>query len=336
MIANLMSDSDARLIHALQIAPRATWSELSRALSESPVTLARHYERLREAGVIKVVGNPSGVTATRNLAFVEIDFEPGSFKAITATLIDLPMAMTLDVTASGTSLIVTLMAPDDESLAAVLLETLPTLPGIRDVQTNISTAVLKTGDAWTLRALDAEEIASIPSPRPPRARAARTLDPQFRSELMVRLGEDARKPVAALARELEVSEQKVHDAVARLLHTKQLLLRTDVVSDWSEWPVHVWYFADIPPRQLNTVASALTAHPEVRYVGTSAGSVNLAFDVWLRSLGVMHVFEERISSLAQAGIKLRRQVILRTPKRVGHVLNDAGRFTDRYIPLHGL
>lgn len=41
------------------------------------------------------------------------------------------------------------------------------------------------------------------------------------------------------------------------------------------------------------------------------------------------VVVEDISSRAQAGIKLRRQVILRTPKRVGHVLSDAGRFTDR-------
>ncbi len=333
---SLMTDSDARLIHALQLAPRATWSEFSRVLAQSPVVLARRYERLRAAGVVKVIGHPSGFNISRNLAFVEIDCEPGSLAAVTETLVELPMAMTVDVTSSGTCLIATLIAPDDESLATVLLDTLPSLPGIREVQTHIATSTLKTGDNWNLRALDTEEVALLPAPRLPRARAARTLDPQFRSELMARLGEDARKPAAALARELGVSEQKVHDAITRLIHTKEFLLRTDVTSAWSEWPVHVWYFADIPPRQLSTVATALSAHPEIRYVGTSAGPANLAFDVWLRSLGVMHVFEERITSLAQAGIKLRRQVILRTPKRVGHVLNYAGRFTDRYIALSGL
>lgn len=298
--------------------------------------LARRYERLREAGVVKVIGHPSGVNASRNTAFVEIDFEPGSLDAITSTLVDLPMAMTLDVTASGTRLIATLIAPDDETLATVLLETLPLLPGIRDVQTHIVTARLKTAERWNLRALDEGQTALIPGPRPPRARAARTLDPQFRSDLMLLLGRDARTPAAVLARELGVSEQKVHDAIARLVHTKQFLLRTDVISAWSEWPVHVWYFADIPPRQLSSVANALTAHPEVRYVGTSAGSANLTFDVWLRNLGVIHVFEEKITTLAQAGITLRRQVILRTPKRLGHVLSTTGRFTDRYVAPLGL
>lgn len=160
-----MSDSDARLIHTLQIAPRATWSELSRVLAESPVVLARRYERLSEAGVAKVIGHPSGFNIGRNLAFVEIDCEPGSLAAVTATLVELPMAMTLDVTSSGTCLIATLIAPDDESLATVLLDTLPSLPGIREVQTHIATSTLKTGDNWNLRALDSEEVALPPAPR---------------------------------------------------------------------------------------------------------------------------------------------------------------------------
>lgn len=331
-----ISDDDARLIHALQLAPRASWSELSRVLAERPAGLARRYARLRSSGVIKVIGHPSGVSTSRSSAFIEIDVAPGLLTSLTATLLEVPMALTLDVTSSGTCLIASLVAPDSTALSAFLLDTLPNLEGVRDVRAHISTSKLKTGEAWTLMALDADEAAGLPRPHPPRARAARTIDPRFRSQLMAELGDDARRPVAALARNLDASEQRIHDAIARLLQTKQFVLRTDMANAWSEWPVHVWYFADIPPHRLRAVAAALTGQPEVRFVGTSAGPANLIFDVWLRSLGVMHVFEERVRLLAQTGIALRRQIILRTSKRLGHVIDDAGRFTDRYVPPAGL
>ena len=328
---NSISDTDARLIHALQISPRAPWSELSRALSVSPAALARRYARLHDAGLVRTIGHPSWISTSRNLAFAEIDLEPGSLAMATAVLSELPMALTLDATASGTCLIATLLAPSESALATLLLETLPSLPGVRDVRAHMATSALKSGERWNLRALDPEEAARIGGPQPPRARAARALDPEFRVALMAALGHNARTPAAVLARDLGVSEQKIHDAVAVLLHSQQFTLRTDVVNIWSGWPVHIWYFMDVPPRQLSAVASALTTHPEVRYVGTAAGLANLTFNVWLRNLSVLHVLEAKIDSLSQTGAKIRRQIILRTSKRQGHLLDDEGRFTDRYV-----
>ncbi|MFB9857127.1 Lrp/AsnC family transcriptional regulator [Paenarthrobacter aurescens] len=327
-----ISDEDARLIHALQISPRAPWSELSRALSVGPTALARRYARLHDAGLVRAIGHPSWIDSSGNTAFAEIDLEPGSLAMVTAILSELPMALTLDAAASGTCLIATLSAPSEAALAALLLETLPSLPGVRDVRAHMATSVLKSGERWNVRSLDPEEVARISGPQPPRTRAARVLDPQFRVALMAALGQDARTPAAVLARDLGVSEQKIHDAVAVLLHGQQYRLRTDVVNVWSGWPVHIWYFMDVPPRQLSSVASALTTHPEVRYVGTAAGLANLTFDVWLRNLSVLHVLEAKIDSLSQTGVKIRRQIILRTSKRLGHLLDDAGRFTDRYVP----
>ena len=330
-----ISDDDARLIHALQISPRAPWSELSRALSVSPTALAQRYARLHDAGLVRVVGHPTWTNTSRNTAFAEIDLEPGSLAKATAILAELPMALTLDATASGTCLITTLSAPNESGLATLLLETLPSLPGVRDVRAHVTTSALKSGERWNLRVLDPEQAARIGGPRPPRPRAARALDPQFRDALMAALGHDARTPAAALARDLGVSEQKIHDAVAVLLHGQQFRLRTDVVNVWAGWPVHIWYFVDVPPRQLSAVATALTTHPEIRYVGTAAGLANLTFDVWLRNLGVLHVLEAKVDSLSQTGVKIRRQIVLRTSKRMGHLLDNEGRFTDRYVAPPG-
>ncbi|MEE1622401.1 AsnC family transcriptional regulator [Zafaria sp. J156] len=331
MNGNSISEDDARLIHALQISPRAPWSELSRALSASPSALAQRFARLYEAGLVRTTGHPTWINTRSHTAFAEIDVEPGALADVTDTLAELPTAMTLDATSSGTCLVATLNAPHPSALAAMLLETVPSLPGVRDVRAHVATSILKTGDRWNLRALEPEEAGRISGPRPPRARASRNLDPAFRSALMAELGRDARVPASVLARTLGVSEQKVHDGIAVVLHGDEFRLRTDVVNAWSGWPVHIWYFVEVPPRQLTAVAAALTAQPEVRYVGTSAGPANLTFDVWLRSLGVLHALEAKIDSLSQTGVKIRRQIVLRTPKRLGHLLDHDGRFTERYV-----
>ncbi len=335
MPINSISDDDARLIHALQVQPRAPWSELSRALSVTPTALAQRYARLHAAGMVRATGHATWINSSRNTAFAEIDLEPGSLARATAILTELPMAMTLDATTSGTCLIATISAPDESSLATVLLETLPSLPGVRDVRAHLITSTLKSGERWNVRALDPEQAAQIRGPRLPRARAARNLDPQFSSSLMAKLGRDARTPAAVLARDLGVSEQKIHDAVAVLLHGQQFRLRTDVINLWAGWPVHIWYFADVPPRQLSAVATALTTHPEVRYVGTAAGPANLTFDVWLRNLDVLHALEAKIDSLSRTGVMIRRQIVLRTAKRLGHLIDHEGRFTDRYVATPG-
>ncbi|GAA1365270.1 hypothetical protein GCM10009596_28980 [Arthrobacter rhombi] len=117
-----------------------------------------------------------------------------------------------------------------------------------------------------------------------------------------------------------------------LLNTRQFHLRTDVVNAWSGWPAHIWYFVDVPPHHLDPVAAALTTHPEIRYVGTAAGSANLTFDVWLRNLGVLHTLEAKLDLLSNTGVKIRRQVILSTPKRLGHLLDRSGRSRTATFP----
>ncbi|WP_343902695.1 Lrp/AsnC family transcriptional regulator [Arthrobacter rhombi] len=169
------SDEDARLIHALQLAPRAPWSELSRVLSVSPTALAQRYARLRDSGLVRITGHPTWIETRHNAAFAEIDVEPGSLAAATAILTGVPMALTLDATASGT-LIVSITVPDDLELAALLTDGLPSLPGVREVRAHLVTSRLKSGERWNLRALEPEQAARIGGHRPPRARAARGLD----------------------------------------------------------------------------------------------------------------------------------------------------------------
>lgn len=45
-----LSELDLALVNALQISPRAPWTELAKALDIDAATVARRWERLRTAG----------------------------------------------------------------------------------------------------------------------------------------------------------------------------------------------------------------------------------------------------------------------------------------------
>ncbi|MEU4746320.1 AsnC family protein, partial [Actinosynnema sp. NPDC023658] len=51
-------ETDLRLVHALQAAPRATWHEVGRTLGVDPVTAARRWQGLVEAGCARVTAYP--------------------------------------------------------------------------------------------------------------------------------------------------------------------------------------------------------------------------------------------------------------------------------------
>lgn len=57
------------------------------------------------------------------------------------------------------------------------------------------------------------------------------------------------------------------------------------------------------------------------------------FDVWLRSLSAVPLLEAKIQSMLRASMSVRRQVVLRTPKRLGHFFDNSERHTGEYIPM---
>ena len=73
-----VDEKDLELINALQLTPRASWAQLGRALALDPVTVARRWQRLTEAGLawVTCVIGPS-LHSEFCMAYIEIDCVPG-------------------------------------------------------------------------------------------------------------------------------------------------------------------------------------------------------------------------------------------------------------------
>ncbi|MCZ0971168.1 Lrp/AsnC family transcriptional regulator [Streptomyces albulus] len=167
----VLSGLDARLVHALQISPRASWQTVAPVLDIDPVTAARRWSRLERSGLAWVTGYPGRRLLERLVtAFIEIDCRSGSVDAAARALADVPQVATVEHMAGGRDLLITVFVPGLGELSALLLGTIATLPGVTATRAGSPPALYGEGSWWRLRALTAARASSCGPP--PRLRRA--------------------------------------------------------------------------------------------------------------------------------------------------------------------
>src|ERR1700679_1411046 len=101
----MISDDDALLIDALQIAPRASWATLSEHLGISSVTVAKRWQRLAEDGLAWVTVPPGMATRTPQcFAYVDVTCQPRMRLAVADTMALHPMAVTVELVTGSADL----------------------------------------------------------------------------------------------------------------------------------------------------------------------------------------------------------------------------------------
>ncbi|GAA3059481.1 hypothetical protein GCM10010467_08500 [Actinocorallia glomerata] len=161
-----LQENDLRLIQALQISPRAGWSELGRALGAAPTTAARRWERLESSGAAWVSCQPLHGRDSA-IAVLEVVCRAGDILQAARTLAEDAAAMTIDVTAGGRDLLITVTCPDQLALGRYLLERVAQIPEVESVRSHVVTRVYLDASRWRLRSLTSREESRISSALPP-------------------------------------------------------------------------------------------------------------------------------------------------------------------------
>lgn len=320
------SDIDFALIEALQVAPRAPWGALSAAVGITPATAVRRWQRLVDAGAAWVTGTPGpSIWAASCLAYIDIACEPAAKVSVAEQLVAHPHALSVDLTAGGSDLFVTVATPDLHTLARYLLERLDQMPGVASSRTRIATRVYTEGSSWRLGVLSPDRLAALQRERTGgHGETGSPLSPEDRC-LLVSLGLDGRASYAALAEGAGVSAATARRRTARLLASGAVLLRTELATPLAGWPVSVILSGSAPAARLDEVARTLGRLRPVRLCATLAGTPSLIVVAWLPTVHEVHRFE---MSLARGVADLEiidRRVVLRSVKRMGRLLDEHGR-----------
>jgi DNA-binding Lrp family transcriptional regulator len=315
-----LDDLDLRLIHALQIEPRASWNALAPILDSSAVTLARRWEALTASGLAWVTGAPTAVAH----AVIEIACVPSRIEETIGALLADGTVQMLDLTTGERDLIASVSAPSLGALSDYLVHRLSSTPGISSTNAHVLNESFTDGSRWRMDALRPQEQAAIPAARGQRPRAARDVPDDLRQAIEHEVWRDGRVPISEIADKHGFAVQRVSDALATLRAQSKLLFRTDLATVASGWPVYTWYFLEASAREVQGARAALSRVREARFAFASAGRYNLILSVTLRSVADINRFELALGAAFADSRIADRAMVMRGLKHLGRPVNADG------------
>ncbi|MGW6690522.1 Lrp/AsnC family transcriptional regulator [Streptomyces sp. NPDC054961] len=284
-----IDDMDRALVHALQLAPRASWELLGPVLGARPDTLARRWERLTGSGEawLTGLGLRSG-TKPPCLAWVEVTCAAGTSHGVGDALVADPHTLGVEHTTGGRDLLAFVAVPDLPTLYRYLAARVQRIPGVVGTRTSMVTAVHYAPDRWRLDQLTPGQINLLTGRTRRWAAAAVPSVPaplQEEDRPLVRaLASDARRSVASLAREFDMSETTVRRRLTRLESGQSLRYSCTLAAGLSGWPVSATLWAEAAEYEVADCAAAAAGLRETRTCMSVSGPWNFMISARLRTV----------------------------------------------------
>ncbi|MGM0724282.1 MAG: AsnC family transcriptional regulator [Actinomycetota bacterium] len=324
----MLDETDLALVDALQVNPRMSWSSLAPVLDLAPITLARRWQRLVDAGSAWV----TVALTNRQMrgAVIELSCRPGAAHRVALALAEQPNVSTVGITTGRFQVFALVLAPSLPSIAEVLVHSLPIPEEVTALHSYLYSGLFG-GVVWRLGVINRAQSEQV---REPVASPPAQIRPfgQGDRALFLALGHDGRRAYNDLADELGTSPQAVRRRLDRLCRHGDITFRCDVARPLTGWVSMAFLWLSVPENDLAAVGRALGALPETRHCSAVPGPANLALVVSLRSLEHLDETLGRIVREHPTVSVVDRRVVLQQVKVHGRIVDEQGR-SVRVIPV---
>ncbi|NMH98480.1 AsnC family transcriptional regulator [Pseudonocardia acidicola] len=287
-MAGTLDALDRRIVGALQVDGRASWSRIAAVLGEPERTVTERGERLLGSGVVRVTGLPAPAAGT----IVGIRCRPGQERLVALALARRRDTRYAHVLAGPLGCVAEIDCPP-RRLAELVVDELPALPGLVDSVTWTVLRYIRTSHQWQPGLIGPEErdalTAYLPSPEHVPFGEVKGVN-RADQMLLASLQRDARRDFAELAHVTGLSEAAVRRRVERLRWEGRLLIRAVVDPVRLGFGVRAMVWARAAPRDVDAVAAGLGREPWVRYASCISGDRQLMAEVALPSVDALHDF----------------------------------------------
>ena len=325
----VLAETDLALINALQVAPRAEWSDVGRALGISPSTAARRWEALAGAGVAWVTCAPGPRFLGRTM-FVSLRAAQGTHAALCERLCAEPAAATVSMVTGPFDFLVDCFAADAEELNELAIGTFAAMPEVARSEASLAVGIYRTGSDYRSGVLDPAALRMIGDAGAGGTSGSWRPDP-VDAMLLHGLSLDGRVSWAELGESCAVSPQTARRRVQRMLAANHVALRCEYALTARGPLYEVNLQLDVPAKALVQAASYFGRLKECRLSSQVISAHNLNVTLWIRDLHEVNRHELELAELLPGTRVLGRDVSVRTVKRLGHVLDHSGRSTA-FIP----
>ncbi|MGO2518770.1 MAG: Lrp/AsnC family transcriptional regulator [Microbacterium sp.] len=320
-----LDEIDLKLVHALQVAGRATFRSIADALGISERMLSRRYARLRSQLLLRIVGTTDAQRLGQLDWFVRCRVSGGSADKVAAAL----------ATHEDTSWVSTLSGSDEvtcilrtasftgEELSPVLSQ-LRRSAHVHKVSAQCLLAPVAGVGGWpgrTSALTDAEE-QTLKDSAGQRPAPNGTLSLSREDLSLVRaLAEDGRASVTRLSRTVQVPESSLSRRIAELTAQGALRFEIDIDPRLYGRSLEVICWLEVQPNGIGDVIEALAAHPEVAYASTTTGTSSIVAITEFTGPRDLHDYLSQKLGRLSAIRSVETALVDRRVKRAGAVLS---------------
>jgi DNA-binding Lrp family transcriptional regulator len=261
---------DRRIIQALYLDPRASFSRLSEILGSSEQTIARRYRRLFDTHVVRIVGQLDSQQLGRSDWVVRIRCAPGSAPAVATRLAQHPDTAWVQLASGGTEIISTIHSRHREERTPLLLSQLSVGGQVVALEAYcllhlFAPRVSPPPGSNDLRQNEIDRLLSPARSGPSIERSTVTLqDTDW--PLVQALADDGRASYRQLAARTHWHESTLRRRVEELIAAGILSFDVDLDSDavGIHSPAMLWI--SVVPAKLDQIGQALACRPEIPFV----------------------------------------------------------------------
>ena len=269
---------DRRIVAALQVNGRASWTDIAQLVDTSVTTVARRAQQLFASGLVRVaaVPHPTGATGA-DMVIVRLRCAPGAQLDAGAAIAALPEVRFVAVVTGAYDLVAEIEVDKGRALHTLLIDGLQHIPGVQRSVADLELHTYKATHGWSRQLLGA---AALAAPQPVHDCPPGHVD-ELDEKIVDVLRQDGRASFQAVAQGLGVSESTVRRRFEALYSTGCVQVITLVPAAALGFEAEMFFWLSVAPARLAAVAAALAALPGVRYVAATLGQQSLMCEVIL-------------------------------------------------------
>lgn len=267
---------DRRIVAALQVNGRASWTDIAQLTGTSVTTVARRAQQLLAAGMVKVAAAPR--PGASNLLIIRFRCAPGTQLAAAKALADMPEVRFVALVTGAYDLVAEVIVDQGTDMHTVLLNGLQNIPGVQRSVADLELNTYKSTHEWSRHLLgDAGQLAA---PQPVHDCTPDHID-AVGAGIVSALREDGRASFQAVSTRLGVSESTVRRRFESLYNTGCVQVITLVPAAALGFEAEILFWLSVAPARLDAVARELAELRGVRYVSATLGQQSLMCEVIL-------------------------------------------------------
>ena len=326
----VLAPIDRQLVRALQLEPRASFSRLAAALDVSEQTIARRYRRLRQDGLLRIVGVVDPRALGQTDWMVRLRCRPDGALVVAEALARRDDVSWVTINSGGSEVVFSLRSRTEAARDDLLVQRLPKSAPVLDIAAAVILYRYVGGNAadWQgLRdALTAGQVKRLAAtPLVPATRSA-SLEPGD-DALLGQLARDGRTSYAVLARATGMSVGRVMRRVDALQANGVVYFDLDIAAAATGNRAAASLWLQVSPAQLESVGRAIAAHDEVPFAAAITGEFNLVAVVTSDGLHGLYSYLTTKIATIDGITHYELSPVLRHIKQAG-AINAGDRLTD--------